>query len=147
MAYRAIDVANAFISARVPGLTPMKLQKLIYFSHGWCLALTGKPFIDASFEAWPYGPVIPEIYQAFKSYRGNPVTELSPFGAVGLPEEANPLIRKIIRRYGHLSGLTLSDITHKQNSPWEQTRNGNSGCVIEDSLIRLDFKALLYDDL
>ena len=49
-------------------LDPMKLQKLIYFAHGWHLALTSKPLINEHPEAWAYGPVIPSIYHRFKKY-------------------------------------------------------------------------------
>ena len=145
VAYRTLDVANAFVSAGVPDLTPMKLQKLMYFAHGWCLALSGVPLIDDKFEAWDYGPVLPDVYHAFKHFRGNPVTQISPRGAADLPAEAKPLITKILKQYGHLSGLTLSDMTHKEHSPWAQTREVCPGSIIENGAIKSYFEAMLTD--
>ena len=50
-------------------IDPMKVQKLIYYAHGWHLALTGKPLLDRSVEAWQYGPVLPDVYRAFQQLR------------------------------------------------------------------------------
>ena len=64
-----LAVANFFIekskASGVP-VDPLKLQKLIYFAHGWHLAVTGEPLLDENVEAWPYGPVVPTVYHEFK---------------------------------------------------------------------------------
>src|ERR1700722_8483585 len=73
MPYPATVIANEFIalaSKAGSALSPLKLQKLVYFAHGWCLALTGRPLISDRVQAWQYGPVIPSIYHEFK-YVGN----------------------------------------------------------------------------
>ena len=56
MAYSAFAVANAFIEraeqGRIPNLTPMKLQKLLYFAQAWHLKGTqGRPLLDDNFES------------------------------------------------------------------------------------------------
>lgn len=35
--------------------------KLVYFAHGWNLAINQAPLIDDTIEAWPC-PVIPALY-------------------------------------------------------------------------------------
>lgn len=77
MGGRTAAVANYFLDkAREDGvdLSPMKLQKLIYFAHGWHLAIYGEPLIDESVEAWAWGPVISSIYHDFKKYGRDPIT-------------------------------------------------------------------------
>ena len=57
MPYDAKSIANFFIDrAKESGetLTQMKLHKLIYYAHGWHLALTGEPLIDEPVQAWNY---------------------------------------------------------------------------------------------
>ncbi|MFQ5632018.1 MAG: Panacea domain-containing protein, partial [bacterium] len=52
-------IANYFIDfARKDGvaISPMKLQKLVYFAHGYYLAITGQPLIEEEIQAWRYGP-------------------------------------------------------------------------------------------
>ncbi len=39
-------------------VTPLKLQKLLYYCQGYALALTGKPLFPEPVEAWRYGPVV-----------------------------------------------------------------------------------------
>ena len=71
MSYPAKAVANYFIDiARCEGeqLSPMKIQKLVYFAHGWYLALYDEPLLDEKIEAWRYGPVVPSLYHEFKRY-------------------------------------------------------------------------------
>ena len=143
MAYKSLDVANAFVSAGVPGLTPMKLQKLIYFAHGWHLALTGKPLVDEPFEAWKYGPVLRTVYFEFNHYGANIVAQESPRGTQKLPREIVPLIDKILRRYGHYSAGTLSALTHVKDSPWSIVYAKLDGSIIDDRIILADFKAVM----
>src|ERR1700678_4090164 len=79
MPYPAAAIANEFIRlARDSNrpLSPMKVQKLVYFAHGWFLAFTGKPLINEPIEAWQFGPVIPSLYHSLKGYGTKEITEL-----------------------------------------------------------------------
>ena len=49
-------------------LTPLHINKLVFFSHGWNLGILETPLINEDVEAWKYGPIIPSIYYAFKKY-------------------------------------------------------------------------------
>lgn len=157
MSYSAKAVANYFIALakkRGEKLTPMKLQKLVYFAHGWHLALTEHPLIDEKVEAWQYGPVIPSLYHEFKSYgKGSisePATDLDDslnFVVPELPVDspadlyAKALIEKVFDVYGKYSGIQLSNLTHIKGSPWEQTWQPNlpKGTDIDESIIKSYF--------
>jgi uncharacterized phage-associated protein len=48
------SLANWFLAragAEGKKLDPMKLQKMIYFAHGWSVAITGVPLIQEHSEA------------------------------------------------------------------------------------------------
>ena len=80
MAYEAKAIANYFLEkAKAEGnsLTPMQVQKLVYFAHGWYLGLFGEPLIKESVQAWSYGPVIPSLYQEFKRFGNQGIDELA----------------------------------------------------------------------
>jgi uncharacterized phage-associated protein len=69
----AIDVANflLFLKRHDPRgleLSNLKLQKLLYYSQGYNLALTSKPIFEEPIEAWKYGPVVKGIYHQFKVF-------------------------------------------------------------------------------
>ena len=80
MPYHVNSVANAIIQkARANGenLTPLKLQKLLYYVCGYYAAAYEQPLIDHTFEAWDYGPVVPALYREFKGYGNRSITGLA----------------------------------------------------------------------
>lgn len=119
--YRAVEIANFFLSkyGKTNEITPMKLIKLIYLAHAWHLGLKGTPLIDENPEAWKYGPVIPSVYHEYKYFGNKPITPSSQSHSV--KSEIAMLLEKIWEQYGTYSGLELSSITHKPDSPWHIT--------------------------
>ncbi len=136
MRYSAMAVANAFIEKaqqeKNHNLTPMKLQKLMFFSQTWYLKSYGDLLFDGYFERWQYGPVLPEIYHEFKKFGAQ---EIDCFGVdlfnehskVELPYHIISFLDQIIKSYGHLSGSQLSWMTHQPETAWSK---GNLGTII-----------------
>lgn len=158
MSYSSKAVANKFIDvAHKHGelLTPMKLQKLVYYAHGWYLSLKcGSPLINEKIEAWPYGPVIPSIYHEFKSYGGDVITryatEIDNEFQIVTPQidngyELDSFMEKIWEVYGKYSGIQLSNMTHEPGSPWATTWGTNGVAMntdINDDVIKNYFDKL-----
>ncbi len=121
-------------------ITPLKLQKLIYFAHGWHLAVQGKPLIKEGVKAWPYGPVIPSIYDEYKSYGGQaiPTIEVDNIIEEGLLNDTITvkLLDKVWEEYGKLGAFQLSNMTHESDTPWQKTETSD---VIPDEEIRKYF--------
>ncbi|MFP6860626.1 Panacea domain-containing protein [Pseudomonas sp.] len=141
MAYSALAVANAFIErakeGKLPDLTPMKLQKLLFYVQSWYLKQRGSPLFDDNFARWTHGPVIPSIYHEFKGY-GSGVIQAPGSTVVPRPSSSNPFayevvvpeinrndqdaigfIDEVIRVYGQLSGWQLSQMTHQAGTAWQ----------------------------
>jgi uncharacterized phage-associated protein len=108
-------------------LTPMQLMKLTYIANGWSLAIKEKPLFKNSIEAWKYGPVMPDLYHATKSFGRDPI----PFEKIkgdltDLPEELKDeveFLKKVYSLYEDKSGIALSSLTHMHGTPWHQTFN------------------------
>jgi uncharacterized phage-associated protein len=134
MAYDSITVANTLLqlaARRVEPIDPMKLQKLVYFAHGWHLAIKGSPLISEAIQAWDFGPVIPSIYHAFKHYGPNPITRQDDrFGRVADPDHLD-FLERILELYGVFTSIQLSNMSHDTKGPWHQARANNPGlkCV------------------
>ncbi|HEV8416453.1 MAG TPA: type II toxin-antitoxin system antitoxin SocA domain-containing protein [Bryobacteraceae bacterium] len=125
-------------------VTPMQLLKLVYMCHGWMLGLYGRPLVSDRIEAWPYGPVIPRLYQANKHYGSGFIGERPSAEPVGfLPDEVS-VMHQVWRAYGNFTGLQLSALTHKPGTPWEITcRTRGGGSVISNDLIEQYYRQLL----
>jgi len=147
MPFSSVAVANEFLNlAQSAGksLTQMQLQKLVFFAHGWYLALTDRPLIDEQVEAWRFGPVIRSLYAKFREYGSSPVSHLySPMvyeetdDGLALNEESPPRVegseeaafaRRVIARvwdvYGGFTAYQLSNMTHLPGTPWHEVVSG-----------------------
>ena len=148
MAYDARIVANYFLDLANRDrilLSPLKLQKLVYLAHGWSLALRGKPLIRQNVEAWRYGPVIPELYQAFKNFGGSVISNKAVIReqAEQIDEDSQKLIGAVWEKYKNLSALQLSALTHEPGSAWDLVMNNPSFFgrpTINDDLIADEFQ-------
>ena len=157
MGYSAFAVANYFLDlVKKDGvkITPLKIQKLVYIAHGYHLAFTardnppnGSPLVNDEFaEAWRYGPVFPSLYHHFKRFGGDPITEFAEdiefsydddtgkLDTKSITPKIDPndefpcaLLNKIWEVYGEYTGLQLSDITHREGTPWEKTWKRRKG--------------------
>ncbi len=109
-------------------VTQMKLQKMVYFAHGYHLAKYNSPLVEEEFEAWQYGPVVPAIYQEFKSYGSSPimdVTRLFSYFAnrYALDEKAKDAIEYTWGATKDVNAVRLSAWTHIDGSPWQKVYN------------------------
>ncbi|WP_276716695.1 Panacea domain-containing protein [Pseudooceanicola nitratireducens] len=123
--------------ARGISLTPMQLMKLVYISYGWYLAMKGKRLFSDRIEAWKYGPVIPNLYQVTKRFGSNVVpADLVANGPIS-NEEMRSFYESIVENYGKFSGIALSNLTHRQGTPWQRVFQPDvMGIEIPDELIR-----------
>lgn len=130
--YSSITIANYFLRkgwAENIYLTPMQVLKLVYIAHGWYLGEQDEPLIRDKIWAWPYGPVIPELYFQINHYRGDPIMTpvTSAFRSVNeqtLDESAKEFLDTIWEHYKAFTPYELSALTHQKGTPWHQaTRN------------------------
>ncbi len=163
MSYPAAAIANSFLDiARSEGqdLTPMQIQKLVYFAHGWHLAFNGEALSEESCQAWRWGPVFPVLYHAVKGWGRAPVQDdifairFLEDGGRWISQKTYPRVagndpvlaeffKGIWSEYGHMTGPGLSRITHELNGPWYKVwseSEGAQGAVIPDGLIQNYFK-------
>ena len=106
-------------------LTVMQVLKLVYFCHAWMLALYDRPLIEQPVEALRYGPVIRDVYQSFKKYRDAPIKSRARVPAGQFDGEENYIIEQVYQKYGFLSGIRLSQMTHAPGTPWAQVWGAN----------------------
>jgi uncharacterized phage-associated protein len=150
MTYPASLIAYAFIRKGIDEgkpVTQMKLQKIVFFAHGYHLAKYGEPLIQEDFEAWQFGPVVPDIYNEYKMFGRDPIRldkKALDEQLATLSPEARHSIDFSWNATKNLSAATLSTWTHKKGSPWEMVYKPYSISIpIDNHVIGGYFKNLI----
>ncbi|QXM05798.1 type II TA system antitoxin MqsA family protein [Crassaminicella indica] len=142
-----IDSVVKYIIYKSVEITPLALQKLLYFSQSFFKAFTGEFLFDNDCEAWIHGPVYKNIYFKYKDHGYNPIDEdVDIFTHFDLTETEKTVIDAVILNFGCYSGKILENMTHAER-PWRETRNGledhePSDRIIEKHLIESYFKQI-----
>ena len=116
-------------------ISPMKVIKLAYLSHGWYLAYTKDSMVNEYVEAWDWGPVFPSLYHEFKKFKKFPIDDRArEWKGISLVESTIhgvsenptfptvPFLDKVWEVYGNWTALELSELTHRVGSPWHTVR-------------------------
>ncbi len=137
----AVYVANNFIrkgNEEGIAITPLKLQKLVYFLFKRYLQQTGEILFSEPFETWKYGPVVPSIYSEFIAYGDNPIKTyaLDSCGdgyIVREEGEFKKAIDYVWSMYKDRAGYALSELTHQPGTAWSIAKDKqNHYLEIED---------------
>lgn len=123
-------VANEFIGLSNEPIDQMKLHKLVYIAHGWNLAINGEPLVFGTIEAWDEGPVMRSIWNHLRDFGYSTINGFlcerhgEPFQAT-FPFQERTIINRVWLKYGGLSSLQLSEMTHRPGTPWSNTYFGS----------------------
>ncbi|WP_010233417.1 type II toxin-antitoxin system antitoxin SocA domain-containing protein [Clostridium arbusti] len=101
-------------------VTPLALQKLLYYAQGFYYALRGDYLFREDCEAWVHGPVYTEIYSRYKSFGYDPIKNECIYN---LSEEKVSLLDGILKAFGCYNGKILEKFTHSE-MPWNKARVG-----------------------
>lgn len=137
------DVADYFIwLANQTGsfISNKKLQKLVYYAQAWHIALYDKPLFEEDFEAWVHGPVIPALYQNYKSFGWQPILkDADP----KLPEDILQFLHEVAEEYFTCDAYELEQMTHVEE-PWNRARGDLPPDAISNETIEKEWMKEYY---
>ena len=146
---KALSVAKYFIyknnKEEKKNLTNKKLQKLLYYSQAWNLALYKKPLFSDTIEAWVHGPAVPWIYGQYKDYFMNNIAEKvtrADFSLLSRTEKG--LLDLIWNVYGKYPADYLEVLTHTED-PWQIARENLEQCEPSTNEISKESMRIYYD--
>lgn len=143
------DVAKYFLYRAVQDgelVSPLKMQKLVYYAYSWTLVKNKKKLFNEKIEAWPSGPVIPSLYQELKNYGSAPIDEkyLGVTSEAGLeavfskfPNDIKVTLDKVYESYMTKTAFELVALTHSEQ-PWTEARKGLSATEASNKSISDD---------
>lgn len=141
--YDARKIANWFVlRAQRDGkeLSIMQILKLVYIAHGWHLEMRGTPLFHNKIEAWRHGPVIPDVYHAFRSQGISISQPVNGFPTDDFPPEYEEFMEQIYTLYGSMGAFKLSEVTHESGGPWEMaTKSRGLFAPISNEIIRAHY--------
>lgn len=123
-------------------VTPMKLQKLMYYVCRDYVKVTGQMPISEEFEVWQYGPVLPSVYAEFKTFGSKPITAYAKDASgrsYKVSEGENPILAEVLdvvwAKHKRKSGVQLSEMTHGSGSGWVTAfLEGREKITVEDMM-------------
>lgn len=128
----------AYIFEKLEEVTPLMLQKLLYFIQGIYSALYGSPIFEEDCRAWIHGPVYPEVYKLFRDFKYNPIDDARFALLKGrediLAEDEKHVIDLVVNTFGIYSGKVLEKITHNED-PWKDARKGYGDNIPSSELL------------
>jgi uncharacterized phage-associated protein len=137
----AKDVAQFFIMKGIDddesGISNLKLQKLLYYAKGFHQAIFEEALFPEKLCAWTHGPVVYDMYHAYKSYGGNPIIQVEYNPTDRFDEEQLELLNEVWSVFGQFSAWKLRDMTHNEK-PWQDHESDAS--IIDDEELQEYFK-------
>lgn len=101
----------------------LKLQKLIFLSYVIYLKRHGEILDYIDFEAWTYGPVVPEVYHYYKAlgYKGQDEIREKMINDEAYPVLKNDTtIKETLERYGNVDASALVNLVHQRDGAWHK---------------------------
>lgn len=114
----------------------LKLQKMLYFLQVDRYKETKRLLFNEGIYAWPYGPVVPEVYRRYSGYGGRAINN-----EYDIPNRESYLcLNEKILFLANYDPWDLVDISHKKGGPWDRVyRDGKGeGALIEENLFELE---------
>jgi uncharacterized phage-associated protein len=156
--YEARKICNFLIArsdAHTFPLTNLRLNKLLYFIHGWGLTSRDNGLVRNHFLAWTLGPVVRPVYDTFKAYEEGAITAPATYlDYITGEQRAVPyedilqddaaIIERVFASYDRYTTGQLVTMTHVVGGPWHTVysalaKDDRLNLRIPNDLIRAHF--------
>lgn len=149
MAYRAQQITD-WILSRIDSdagdiISPLKLQKLLYYCQAWHYTIFDEILFDENIQAWAHGPVVVSQYHRFKDLMMNEAINIKDLNikVPKFPERTENLLKEVMSIYGEHSAYYLEQLTHKER-PWKETRGNLEPYAASNKVIPLELMKEYY---
>lgn len=120
------DYFLAFAQQCEEPITNLKLNKLVYYTQAWHLALFKEPLFDDEIQAWVHGPVLPVVYDTYKQFKWTPII-VDQLALEDIEQQFSSdqqtLLADIVEVYFPETAYALEQLTHRED-PWLAPREG-----------------------
>lgn len=138
---KEIDIIAKYIIVTGKEITPLALQKILYYAQGFYVAFFGKFLFDEDCQAWVHGPVFVDIYEKYKEFKSaNIFIDIDYDIEDMIVDEKREILDAVIKYFGYYNGKALEKMSHYE-TPWINARKGllsmeNSNSIINKEDIK-----------
>lgn len=153
--YSGVAVANVFLEkafADKKDVNCMMLIGLVYSAHAWSLAKRDLELVSQPFVAWGGScyvacPVAVDVYQEFKKFENNPVTEFGTDAAASAVTDPEDILflGRVWDSYKHLSSYDFLLLEKGSTTPYHRCRAPDADVIVPNSIIK-DYYSTLDAD-
>lgn len=126
---QALEVAKYVVNLCLEQGRPisnLQLQKILYFANIFYIMRKNTPLIKDDFQAWKFGPVIPEVYREYSIYANAPII---PFYKENpdIDHKKMQIVKKLIINLSATEPWRLVELSHLKNGAWDRTYKDGAG--------------------
>lgn len=136
--YKVLDIAKMLIKTEDfetasggDNMTNFRLQKMLYYEQGYHLARYGTPLFRAGMIATVHGPIVPSVFDHYKSYGYNPLP-VEDCSHVNMTREEEELFDKVYDAYCGYSTLGLANMCRKESPIVKALRSESNEVALDD---------------
>lgn len=135
--YSALEISRYIINkctSEKKYISNLQLQKILYYIQRYYLKKKNIPLFKEQFQAWQFGPVIPQVYYEYCGSGAMPIFERYE---VDIDEDVRKDIDPIIEKKRKMKPWQLVEETHKNGGAWDNVYRQGVGnkCIIPNEFI------------
>ena len=116
-----IDLVIEYLLNQCEDITPLALQKALYYIQGFYYAFNKVFLFSEECEAWVHGPVYRDVYNRYRDYRFDPIERNNEFDDSVFSSSEKEILNSVAKNICCYSGKVLENFTHSE-SPWLSAR-------------------------
>ena len=132
-----IELVINYLINQCEDITPLALQKALYYSQGFFYAFNKEFLFLDDCEAWIHGPVFKSIYKKYSNYRFDSIKKVDSVDSSVFSSTEKAVLDSVVKNVCCYSGKVLENFTHTEK-PWLETRGNLSSAVNSNRIIKKD---------
>lgn len=132
-----IDLAIEYLLGQCEDITPLALQKALYYIQGFYYAFYKTFLFTEECQAWVHGPVYRDIYFRYRDYRFDPIECNKEVDDTIFSSSEKAILESVVKHICCYSGKVLEKFTHSE-TPWLSARGNLLETEPSDKIIGKD---------
>ena len=135
-----------YILNRCGDITPLALQKSLYYVQGFYYAFNDKFLFEEDCQAWAHGPVYSEVYFKYKHYKFDPIESKIEVSDTIFTSSELIIMENVVKHFCCYSGKVLEKFTHSEY-PWLETRGEIPELESSTEIIKKEYIGKYFKDV